>query len=126
MHWNFYKIIEEFGNMSSFIIYKQDAIAKKLDPDSASADKEGFVTHIHGLKVNIQPASPEMIALNPIGETGKLYRGFTTRSGIREGMMIVTSGSLTVSGMRYRVTGVEEWRGPLGTTFNLILYQSNE
>ncbi len=112
--------------MSSFIIYKQDALVKKLDPDSESADKEGYSTHIHGLKVNIQPASPEMIALNPIGETGKLYRGYTTRSGIKEGMIVVTSGSLTISGMRYKVVGIEEWRGALGTTFNLTLYQPNE
>ena len=112
--------------MAGFIIYTQTAKLKQLSPDSADADKEGYVVVNPNLKVNIQPAGPEYIALTPIGETGKMYRGFTTQSGIKTGMIIETSGTITVSGLRLKVLGVEEWSGPLGTHYNLTLLQPGE
>lgn len=108
------------------IIYKQNALVKTLTPDSADADKEGFVTHIPNLKVNIQPAGPEYVALNPIGEAGKMYRAFTTTSGIKEGMILVTSGTTTVSGIRLKVIGEEEWNGPMGKHYELTLINPKE
>lgn len=110
----------------TWIIYQQDASVRKLEPDAADADKEGFTEFIPNLKVNVQPAGPEYIALTPVGETGKLFRGFTTRSGISEGMILVTSGTVTVSGMRLKVLGVADWRGPMGRHFELILLQPGE
>lgn len=111
---------------SDFIIYKQNAIARALDPDSADSDKEGYVDRIRDLKVNIQVAGPEYEALTPVGDAGKLYLGYTTTSGIKEGMMIVTSGTTTISGMRLKVLGVEEWRGPLGRHYELRLLKPAE
>ena len=110
----------------SFIIYTQKAKLLQLSPDQASADKEGYIVVNPELRVNIQSAGPEYIALTPIGEIGKMYRGFTTQSGIKTGMIIETSGTITVSGMRLKVLGVEEWNGPLGTHWNLNLLQPGE
>jgi len=110
--------------MAGFIIYQQTAKLKQLSPDSADADKEGYVVVNPNLKVNIQPAGPEYITLTPMGETGKMYRGFTTYSGIKVGMIIETSG--TATNLRLKVLGVEEWSGPLGTHYNLTLLQPGE
>ena len=110
----------------SFIIYKQDASVRKLQPDNQDADKEGFVLHIPNLKVNIQSAGPEYIALTPMGETGKLYHGFTTTLGIRTGMIVETSGTITISGMRLKVIGEQEWKGPMGTHYELTLLAPGE
>jgi len=112
--------------MESWIIYKQDASVRALNPDSADADKEGYIEIIPNLKINIQPAGPEYTALSPLGETGKLYRGFTTSSGIKEGMVLVTSGTTTISGMKLKVLGVEEFRGAIGTHFELLLLKPGE
>jgi hypothetical protein len=112
--------------MAGFIIYQQNAKLKQLSPDSQSADKEGYIIINPDLKVRVEPAGPEYIALTPIGETGKMYRGFTTQSGIKTGMIIETSGTITVSGLRLKVLGVEEWVGPLGTHYNLNLLAPGE
>jgi len=103
-----------------FIVYKNDGILKKLDPDSNDSDKEGYV-ELGALKVNIQPASPEQVALSRLGENEKLYQGFTTMSGIKNGMQIVLSGTITISGMTLMVRGVEEYNGPLGLSVQLNL-----
>lgn len=105
----------------SFIIYKRDGLVRKLDSDAVDSDKEGFTTFIRNLKVNIQPASPEYIALTPIGENEKLYQGFTTTTGIKIGMQIVVSGTTTISGMNLMVRGIQEFRGPIGTHYELAL-----
>jgi len=110
----------------SFIIYTTKAKLLQLSPDQASADKEGYIVVNPNLKVNIQPAGPEYIALTPVGETGKMYRGFTTCSGIKTGMIIETSETITASGIRLKVLGVEEWSGPLGTHYNLTLLEPGE
>jgi hypothetical protein len=112
--------------MAGFLIYQQNAVLKKLSPDSEDADKEGYVVVNPNFKVNIQPAGPEYIALTPMGETGKMYRGFTTCPGVKVGMIIETSGTITASGLRLKVLGVEEWSGPLGTHYNLTLLQPGE
>lgn len=108
------------------IIFTGDAKIRKLDPDNSDSDKEGYIDFIPNLKVNIQPAGPEYIALTPLGETGKMYRAFTTISGIKEGMIMVTSGTLTISGMRLKISGVEEWNGPMGKHYELMLLRPGE
>jgi len=104
----------------SLIIFEGNATLKKLDPDSIDTDKEGYVA-LGNLKVNIQPASSEQIALSSLGENEKLYQGFTTMSGIKNGMQIVTSGTITISGMTLVVRGAKEYDGPLGVSVELLL-----
>lgn len=106
------------------IIYTINAYVMKLSPDSQDADKEGYVIHIPRLKVNIQSMQPEYTAIGPNGETAKMYRGYTTAKNISESMMLVASGNTTYSGSRFRITGVEEWNGPLGLHYNLILVEA--
>ena len=106
--------------------FLSNAIVQSYQPDSTNADVEGYITSIPALKINIQPAGPEYQLLNPMGEAGKVYRGFTTQPGIRENMYIVTSGTVTVSGMRLKVIGVEEFQGPLGYTSQLTMLKAQE
>jgi hypothetical protein len=107
--------------MSGFFIYKSTAEVKKLSADSADADKEGYIPFIATCKISIQPAGMEYVAADPEGSMGKLFQGYTTASGIRNGMLVVTSGTLTVSGMRYQMIGAQEFSGPLGRTCELLL-----
>ena len=76
------------------------------------------------MKINIQPAGLEYVATTPDGAIGKLFKCFTTYSGCQIGMMIVSSGTITVSGMRYEITGIEEFSGPLGRHYELIVRKS--
>lgn len=105
----------------NFIAYKQSAIVKRLHKDAVDADLEGYVTVFSNLRVNIQPAGLDYSALMANGEMGKMYMGYTTYSGCKIGMQVVTSGSVSVSGMQYAVEGVEEWNGPLGRHYELLL-----
>ncbi len=41
-------------------------------------------------------------------------------------MIMITSGTATVSGMRLKIIGVEEWNGPAGRHFELLLLRPNE
>ena len=106
--------------------FADNAIVKAYSPDSANSDVEGYVTIIPNFKVNVQPAGPEYQLLAPQGEAGKIFRGFTTRSGIRENMFVVLSGTVTASGMRLKVIGVENFNGPLGFTSQLTLLKAQE
>jgi hypothetical protein len=111
--------------MLDLIIYKQNAQARKLNPDSNNADKEGYETFIPNFKINVQPITLDFI-VTAEGQFGKTYKGFTTQSGLKESMQIVVSGTATVSGIKLKVVGVEEWRGPLGRTFELLLREYQE
>lgn len=110
--------------MSNFIIYKQAAEVRKLSADPSKADLEGYVTLATNIKLNIQPAGPEYQLLEP--GMAKIYKAFTTYSGAQIGMMLVTSGTATISGMRYDITGVEEWRGPMGRTYELMIRRTTK
>ena len=107
--------------MSSFIIYKSTANLYKLVTDSADARRETYSNIYTGLRINIQPASPEFVLGDIQGEMGKLFRAYTTYSGCQVGMVLVTSGTTTVSGMRYHILGVEEWSGPIGRHYELVV-----
>lgn len=66
---------------------------------SATGDKETWTTvsGLLGVKVNVQPSSNEITALNE-GVYGKTYTVFTTASGIKDGMKMTVSG-IFVDGM---------------------------
>jgi len=106
--------------------FSNNAIVKSYKPDGANSDIEGYITIIPNFKVNIQPAGPEYQLLAPQGEAGKIFRGFTTRSGIRENMFVIVSGTVTVSGMKLKVIGVENFNGPLGFTSQLTMLKAQE
>lgn len=106
---------------AGMIVYKQTAALRRLQRDSVDADIEGYVTIENNLKVNIQPASAEYAALLGDGAMGRIFRAFTSYPGVQIGMEIVSSGTATVSGMRYSVIGMEPWTGPLGTHYELML-----
>jgi hypothetical protein len=103
------------------IIYTQTARVERLNRETADDDLTKYETLKEDLKINIQPAGPEFIVTEPNGAMGRLFRGFTTYSGVQIGMMVVASGTATVSGMRYEVTGREEYVGPLGKHYELLL-----
>lgn len=105
----------------SVIIYKQTADLYALRPDSNNSRLEVMARRYTGFKINIQPAGLEYVADDPSGAMGKIFKAFTTYSGCMQGMMVVTSGTTTVSGMQYTVIGREEYRGPLGKTYELLL-----
>ena len=105
----------------SIIIYKQNADLYALGRDSVNTNLEVYSRRYTGFKINVQPAGLEYVAADPAGAMGKVFKAFTTYSGCMQGMMVVTSGTATISGMRYSVIGREEYRGPLGKTYELLL-----
>lgn len=107
-----------------FIIYKQTANLIRLNKESADPDREKYSTIFQGLRLNIQPAGLEYTVTQPDGAIGKTFRAFTTYSGCQIGMRLVTSGTVTVSGSMYEITGVEPYQGALGSHFELLLRKS--
>jgi hypothetical protein len=105
----------------SLIIYKQTADIYKLVQDNQNGNLENYQKIFSGLKINIQPAGMEYIATTPDGAMGRLFKAFTSYSGCQNGMLIVSSGTLTISGMKYTVLGKEEFIGPMGRTVELLL-----
>ena len=79
-----------------------------LTPDAANADKEGYVSDagLLGVAANVQPSSPEMLALNN-GAYGKSSTIFTTASGILEGDRLTLSGTTTQYIVKLQPTAVE-------------------
>lgn len=110
--------------MSNFLIYKQTADLYRLTTESTDQSREKYTRLFSGLRVNIQPAGLEYTATQPDGAIGKMFRAFTTYSGCQIGMMLISSGTATISGVRYDITGVEGFTGPLGRTFELLLRKS--
>lgn len=107
-----------------FITYKSTADLYRLRRETADNDREKWERVYTGLRVNIQPAGLEYTATQPDGAIGKLFRAFTTYSGCQIGMVLVSSGTATISGMRYEVTGVEPFEGPLGRHYELLVRKS--
>lgn len=108
----------------SFITYKQTADLFRLSRDSADNDRETYIRIYSGLRVNIQPAGMEYVATSPDGAIGKIFKCFTTYSGCQIGMLLISSGTTTISGSRYEITGVEEYSGYMGRHFELIVRKS--
>lgn len=109
----------------SLIIYKTVASLLKLSNESGDSDREKYSVIVSRFKINIQPAGLEYTVTEPEGGIGKLYRGFTNQQGIKNGMIICSSGTnattMTVSGMRLEVIGIEDFRGPMGQHFELLM-----
>lgn len=108
------------------IVFTQTADLYRLNTESANPSREKMVRIFQGLKVNIQPAGLEYVATMPEGAIGKLFKCFTTYSGCQIGMRLVSSGSATISGMVYEVTGVEPWEGPGGKHWELLVRKSTQ
>ena len=111
------------------MFFDKVAFVSTLQVNNPVSDQETFVTFsgfqaagvtAAAVKVNIQPASPELTAISE-GEVFKTYKAFTTVSGVVEGML------LTVSGTReqYRVRGREAFNYANGQHYELTLIKSN-
>lgn len=105
------------------ILYTSTADLYRLNTES-NPNREKYVRIFQGLKVNIQPAGLEYVVTDPQGGIGKNFKAFTTYSGCQIGMVLVASGTPTISGMRMDVLGVEPWNGPLGKHFELLVRKS--
>lgn len=83
-------------------IQDKTVVVARLVKSSSDIDKEQYTTHSGYLgsngevsaavKMNIQPASPEMTALAE-GVYGKTFSAFTSSSGVVEGMRLTVSGT---------------------------------
>ena len=95
----------------------------RLTPDNSDNDKETYVTvsGLEGVKMNIQPADAELIALTE-GQVGRTYKAFTAISGIQISDKITISGSST----SYLVKGISDWYfGPI-PHLELVLWLGDE
>ena len=81
----------------------------RLTKDSDNPNKESFQLNeaLMGVKMNIQPATPEDTAIAG-GVFGQTFVGFTTESGIQRGDLVTVSGT----GQLYRIRGIEDWSSP--------------
>jgi hypothetical protein len=111
------------------MFFDKTAIVSALQKNNPVTDQETFVTfsgfRLNGrvaaaVKVNIQPASPELTAISD-GEMFKTYKAFTTSSGITEGMLLTVSGTNAV----YRVRGREAFDYGYGRHYELTLAKSD-
>lgn len=105
------------------ILYTSSADLYRLNQESVS-NRERYIKIFSGLKVNVQPAGLEYVVTDPQGGIGKNFKAFTTYSGCQIGMVLVMSGTATVSGMRMDIIGLEPWSGPFGKHFELLVRKS--
>lgn len=100
-------------------------IVSKLNPDSGTNLKEGYTTFSGffefgvpsaGVRMNIQPASPELTAFSD-GQMFKTYKAYTTNSGIVEDMRLTVSGTNDT----FTVKGRERYDYAVGQHFELVL-----
>lgn len=84
----------------------------RLTQDINDTDKERYDLAIEGARMNIQPVTPEYELVVGDGSFGKSFNAFTTQSGIENTMLITVSGTTTVSGYKYLVTGIQNWSAP--------------
>jgi len=82
------------------------ATVYRLSPNAEDNDKEKYVAvgNLQALKINVQPASAEVTALNE-GQAGRTFTGFVTISGILIGDQLTISGT----NQKFLVKGVEDW-----------------
>ncbi|TXG76782.1 hypothetical protein E6Q11_04070 [Candidatus Dojkabacteria bacterium] len=109
------------------MLLDRTAFVSALSPESG--DKESFTTfsgfmfagtQSAAIRVNIQPASPELTAISE-GEVFKTYKAFTTASGVIEGMLLTVSGTNEL----FRVRGREAFGYGAGQHYELTLVKSN-
>lgn len=111
------------------MFFDKVAFVSALRRDNPSADKESFITYsgfqfggttAAAIKINIQPASPELTAITD-GEVFKTYKAFTSASGVVEGMLLTVSGTNAV----YRVRGREAYDSRAFKHYELTLIKSD-
>jgi len=111
------------------MFFDKTAIVSALQRNNPVTDQETFVTYsgfqlsgvlAAAIKINIQPASPELTAISD-GEVFKTYKAFTTASGVVEGMLLTVSGTNEV----YRVRGRERFDYGQGQHYELTLARSD-
>lgn len=111
------------------MFFDKTAFVSALRKDNPSTNKETFMPFsgfLFGgsvstaIKVNIQPASPELTAIAE-GETFKTYKAFTSASGVTEGMLLTVSGTTQL----YRVRGREVYDYRSGKHYELTLLKGN-
>lgn len=97
----------------------------KVTSDGAATGKQTYTTYsgytFAGIKsaavrVNIQPASPELTAMAD-GEMFKTFKAFTTNSGVVESMRLTVSGTND----SYTVKGREKYDYAVGIHYELTL-----
>lgn len=93
----------------------------RLTPDNSDNDKEAYVTVLNGVRMNIQPASAELIALSE-GQIGRTFRAYTAVSTIKISDQITVSGT----GTRYIVKGVDDWHFGNLPHLELLLFLGDE
>src|SRR5260370_34558371 len=102
-------IRDGLGNMSNAELFLSQYVqVEHYTPDLVNSQTEGYIQDVglQAVKVNIQPASAEIIALNN-GAMGKTYTVFTTNSGILHTDRITTVSGVvgTPNGIQYIVKG---------------------
>lgn len=111
------------------MFFDRVAFVSALQKDVPSVNKETFMPYsgfVFGgiksaaIKINIQPASPELTAVAD-GQMFKTYQAFTTASGLTEGMTVTISGTNTI----YRVRGREPYDYGQGQHYEVTLVKSD-
>lgn len=82
----------------------KNASVSRLSPNASNNNKEAYATIFNNVKINIQPASAELVAVSE-GVYGQTSLGFVSVSGIEIGDLVTISGT----GDQYVVKGVNEW-----------------
>ncbi len=111
------------------MFFDKTVFVSRLALDSDNTNKESYVTHsgfqgnagkTAAIKVNIQPATPELTALAD-GQVFKTYKCFTANSGIVETMRLTVSGTNEI----YTVRGREVFDYGIEKHYELVL-EKNE
>ena len=84
----------------------------RLTMDGDDNDREKYEVAMSNVRMNIQPTSAEYESVVGDGSFGKTFLAFTTQSGIETTMIVTESGSTTISGMKFTVTGISDWSAP--------------
>lgn len=94
----------------------------RLTPTSSDTDKEQYltVTGLEAVKMNIQPATAELIAVSD-GAYGQTYQAFATVQGLRIGDQVTVSGSND----KYVIKGISDWNFPPIPHFELVLFKGD-
>lgn len=112
-------------------ILDKTVFVSRLEKDGSDVDLEGYSSFLgfldpsgvstSAVKMNIQPANPEMSVMVD-GVYGKVYNAFTTSSGVVEGMKLTVSGTGDV----YKVRGrASHSNGILPAHYELVLIRSD-
>lgn len=80
------------------------ATVYRESPTASDNDKEAYATIYPSIRINIQPASAELVAVAE-GVYGQTSLGFVSVSGIQIGDRVTVSGT----GDSYIVRGINDW-----------------